>query len=299
MRRLLRCRPDGSFTIVQFTDTHFGNGEAEDDRTAALMERVLDLEQPDLVVFTGDVIGGRHGTRNARAAWAHAAAPLVARDLRWCAVFGNHDDECDASRAELLALQRQIPGCLTRPGPARVSGTGNYCLRLQSSSGRDPAALLCFVDANSYAETAVGGYGWVRDDQIRWLSRTLRAQAAVPALVFLHIPLPEYNEVWQQGHCLGEKNEPVCCPRLNTGLFAALHLAGNVRGVFAGHDHLNDYEGTLHAIHLCYGRATGFNNYGREEFLHGARVIRLDEAAPDFTTWLRLDDGSRIDRPAA
>ena len=104
MRRLLRCRPDGSFTIVQFTDTHFGNGEAEDDRTAALMERVLDLEQPDLVVFTGDVIGGRHGTRNARAAWAHAAAPLVARDLRWCAVFGNHDDECDASRAELLAL---------------------------------------------------------------------------------------------------------------------------------------------------------------------------------------------------
>ena len=69
--------------------------------------------------------------------------------------------------------------------------------------------------------------------------------------------------------------------------------------MFAGHDHLNDYEGTLHAIRLCYGRATGFNNYGREEFLHGARVIRLDEAAPDFTTWLRLDDGSRIDRPAA
>lgn len=299
MRRPLRCRADGSFTIVQFTDTHFGNGEAEDDRTAALMERVLDLEQPDLVVFTGDVLGGQGGTRNARAAWARATAPLVARDLRWCAVFGNHDDECDASRAELLAIQQQIPGCLTRPGPARVSGTANYCLRLHSSIGRAPAALLCCLDSNSYAETAVRGYGWVRDDQIRWLSRTLRAQAGVPALVFLHIPLPEYNEVWQQGNCLGEKNEPVCCPRLNTGLFAALHLAGNVRGVFAGHDHVNDYDGTLHAIRLCYGRATGFNNYGREDFLHGARVVRLHEGEPGFTTWLRLDDGSRIDRPAA
>ncbi len=179
MRRPLRCRADGSFTIVQFTDTHFGNGEAEDDRTAALMERVLDLEQPDLVVFTGDVLGGQGGTRNARAAWARATAPLVARDLRWCAVFGNHDDECDASRAELLAIQQQIPGCLTRPGPARVSGTANYCLRLHSSIGRAPAALLCCLDSNSYAETAVGGYGWVRDDQIRWLSRTLRAQAGV------------------------------------------------------------------------------------------------------------------------
>ena len=108
MRRPLRCRADGSFTIVQFTDTHFGNGEVEDDRTAALMERVLDLEQPDLVVFTGDVLGGQGGTRNARAAWARATAPLVARDLRWCAVFGNHDDECDASRAELLALSGSL-----------------------------------------------------------------------------------------------------------------------------------------------------------------------------------------------
>ncbi|NCC94807.1 MAG: metallophosphoesterase, partial [Opitutae bacterium] len=88
MHRPLRCRADGSFTIVQFTDTHFGNGEAEDDRTTALMDRVLDLEQPDLVVFTGDVLGGQRGTKNARAAWARATAPLLARDLRWCAVFG-------------------------------------------------------------------------------------------------------------------------------------------------------------------------------------------------------------------
>lgn len=302
MNRSLKFRTDGTFTIVQFTDTHFENGDAQDARTSALMSQVLDAEQPDLVIFTGDVIGGENA-RDPASAWRMAAAPLVERGLPWCAVFGNHDDECGASRSQLLAVQQQIPGCLTRPGPHQVSGLANFLLRIRAAEGRKTAAVLCCLDTNSYAETAVGGYGWVRADQIHWcrqsLQRLERAAAGQvpPVLVFLHIPLPEFNELWQQGPCRGEKNEAVCCPLINTGLFAALHLAGNVRGVFAGHDHLNDFDGRLHGISLCYGRATGYNTYGSEDFLHGARVIRLREGEPDFTTWLRLEDGSRVDRP--
>ena len=302
MSRTLRFRSDGSFTIVQFTDTHFCNGEERDASTAALMLRVLDLEQPDLVIFTGDVIGGQDA-KDPQKAWRLAAAPLVARGVPWCAVFGNHDDECGATRAQLLAMQQEIPGCRTRPGPSRVSGLGNFFLHIRAARGRATTAALCCLDSNSYAETGIGGYGWVREDQIRWFSRNLRrlksAPTAVspPVFVFLHIPLPEYNDVWQQGGCQGEKNEDTCCPRINTGLFAAMHLAGNVRGVFAGHDHINDYEGGLHGIRLCYGRATGYNTYGLEHFRRGARLIRLHEDDANFTTWLRLEDGSRVDRP--
>lgn len=54
----LRVRDDGTFTIVQFTDVHWHNGEPEDLRTEALMERVLREEAPDLIVFTGDMIDG-------------------------------------------------------------------------------------------------------------------------------------------------------------------------------------------------------------------------------------------------
>jgi hypothetical protein len=302
MKKRLRFRSDGSFTIVQFTDTHFETGGENDQRTAALMGMVLDMEQPDLVVLTGDVIGGE-GATDPRCAWQMAASPMVARNLPWCAIFGNHDDECGRSRAELLTIQQEITGCLTLPGPAGVSGLGNFTLRVQSHRGRQVAVLLCCLDTNAYAETAVGGYGWVRQDQVRWFSRTMQSLAAssgaaeVPALVFIHIPLPEYVEVWQTGRCLGEKNEAVCCPKINTGLFAAMHLAGNVRGVFAGHDHINDYEGLLHGLRLCYGRATGYNTYGQDDFKRGARVIRLQQGEPNFTTWLRLDDGSRLDRP--
>jgi predicted MPP superfamily phosphohydrolase len=110
MNRSLRFRTDGSITIVQFTDTHLCNGEKEDVRTAALMSQVLDEEQPDLVIFTGNVIGG-HSAKSSEATWCMAAAPLIARGLPWCAGFGNHDDECGVSRRQLLAIQRKISGC--------------------------------------------------------------------------------------------------------------------------------------------------------------------------------------------
>lgn len=112
------------------------------------------------------------------------------------------------------------------------------------------------------------------------------------ALVFLHIPVPEYDEVWAAGHCTGTKLEEVCRPRQNSGLFSALLETGAVRGVFAGHDHLNDFCGALHGIALCYGRATGWRTYGDDAFPHGGRIILLEEGKRGFKTWCRLADGS-------
>ena len=303
----LRFRADGTFTIVQFTDTHVTEGDAPDVQTAALMAAVLDAEQPDLVVLTGDVIDGGRCTDPA-ASWRRAVTPVTGRGLPWAAVFGNHDDEGSLDRAALMAVQQELPGCLSREpsgrGHATISGVGNYALTVLASAGDKPAAHLYFLDSNAYAETDIGGYGWVRRDQIAWYvmkARTLarpegtRADGALlPALAFFHIPLPEYDEVWELHLCHGVKYEPVCCPAINTGLFAALHEVGDVLGTFVGHDHINDYMGGLHGIRLCYGRATGYNTYGREGFARGARVIRLQEGVRDFTTWLRLDGGEVV-----
>jgi hypothetical protein len=69
---------------------------------------------------------------------------------------------------------------------------------------------------------------------------------------------------------------------------------GDVAGTFCGHDHINDFTGSLHGIRLSYGRATGYNTYGREGFMRGARVIRMTQDRMDFETWLRLEDGSAL-----
>ncbi len=55
----------------------------------------------------------------------------------------------------------------------------------------------------------------------------------------------------------GTRMEEACSPRINTGMFAAMKEAGDVMGVFVGHDHDNDYAVMWKNILLAYGRYTG------------------------------------------
>lgn len=294
----LRFRPDGSFTIVQFTDTHFKNDATEDARTRGLMERVLDLEHPDVVALTGDIVEGK-SSRDPAAAWLYGVEPMETRGIPWAAVFGNHDDEGALSRQQLLEVQRTCAMCLTQRGPGEISGVGNYVLPIRSSQSESTSAALFFLDSNSYAPFYIGGYDWIKRDQLQWFADVARRSdggGCVPKLIFLHIPLPEFDLVWKTQSCRGEKNEDVCCPKYNSGFFAAAQHVGGVMGVLAGHDHINDFDGELNGIRLCYGRATGFGSYGKEGLPRGARVIRLNEGSGRFASWIRLEDDSRLDQ---
>jgi hypothetical protein len=68
------------------------------------------------------------------------------------------------------------------------------------------------------------------------------------------------------------------CSIVNSGLFSAFLKMKDVKGTFVGHDHVNDYWGQFHGLQLCYGKATGYNGYGKERFQRGARVIQLHES---------------------
>lgn len=308
MNRQLSFRQDGTFKIMQFTDLHYMDGREEDLRTRELMETTMDLEQPDLVVFTGDIIytggvaPGDVRCENPEQAFRDAVAAVEERGIPWACVFGNHDSESGGAitRKELIQLAMSHSHAVVEAGPETITGEGNYVLELLDTEGK-PAANLYFLDSGDYSHLEhVQGYDWIRRDQIDWLtaeSARLNPQDCVektPALAFFHIPIPEYQEVWDTQTCYGNKFEPICCPPVNSGLFTALLEMGDVIGTFCGHDHTNDFEGTLHDIRLCYGRASGYNTYGKEDFLRGARMIQLTAGERDFTTWLRLVDGSVV-----
>jgi 3',5'-cyclic AMP phosphodiesterase CpdA len=298
MNQPLTFRDDGSFTIVQFTDLHWHDGTGLDVCTASLMGLVLDAERPDLVVLTGDMLEGSQCPDPA-AAWRQVVKPMEIRALPWAAVFGNHDDEGSLSRRELLAIQRSSRRCLSEAGPESIPGVGNYVLNIQSHDRPDSSAALYFLDSGSYSADG-NGYAAISREQIGWFRSTLPQHAEdarqislcpIPAVIFLHIPLPEFALAGQAGTFRGLNLEAVQCPRVNTDFFAAARSAG-VLGIFAGHDHLNDFDADWHGVRLCFGRATGYRGYGREGFARGARVIRLIEGERSFETWLRLEDGT-------
>jgi 3',5'-cyclic AMP phosphodiesterase CpdA len=298
VENILKFRSDQRFKIVQFTDIHWHNGEEPDQQSAALIARVAKTESPDLIVLTGDILAGG-GCEDAAESLRQVVQSVEACGVPWAAVFGNHDDEGTADRHELMAIMLESPLSLTQPGPAEIPGVGNYVLSLQSFKENVPAAVLYFIDSGSYAQTDIGGYDWIRREQIAWyLQESARITAGagnpLPALAFFHIPIPEYDEVWDFHTCYGVKYENVCAPQVNTGFFAAMHEAGDVMGTFVGHEHINDFWGDLHGIRLCYGRASGYNTYGREGFPRGARVIALQEGERQFETWLHLDDGTVV-----
>lgn len=294
MSLLLRFNQRGTFRIAQFTDQHLRDGQAGDERALGLMESILDIEQPDLVVLTGDVLDADK-CRDPLAAWRRVGEPMRQRQIPWAAVFGNHDDENGVTRQQQMDFLQSLPLCLAQPGPPELAGVGNYLLPIAAAESHALEAVLYLLDSHNYAPKEIGGYGWLAQDQIDWYLRTsrmLRQQMGgpIPALAFFHIPLPEYETVWQTGRCTGEKNEAVCCPKHNSGFFAALKEGGDVLGTFVGHDHINDYQGELDGIRLCYGRASGFNSYGKEGFAPGARIIELRRGTRTFATWIRMEE---------
>ena len=302
MNKELRFNKEKNFKIIQFTDLHWQNGEEADQKTGVLMDSIIRAEAPDLIVLTGDMLSGG-GCKDAAESLRMIIEIVERCGYPWTAVFGNHDDEGTANRHELMDVMQSSELSLVEPGPDEISGVGNYVLTIQCSESTELGALLYFIDSGSYAPTDIGGWDWIRRDQIEWYLKESEKYSSLvgkklPALAFFHIPIPEYDEVWDFHICYGSKYEDVCPPKINTGLFAALHEAGDVMGTFVGHEHVNDFWGELHGIRLCYGRTTGFNCYGREGFPRGARVIQLHEGQREFKTWLHLENNAIVDTQA-
>ena len=170
-------------------------------------------------------------------------------------------------------------------------------------SGKKEAALIYCMDSNKYPinKGYMGHDAWFDFSQVNWYRQESKQWKerndgkAIPSLAFFHIPLPEYAEVFENSEIepIGVKNEKVCCPVINTGMFAAMVQQGDVMGTFVGHDHVNDFVASQYGLALGYGRFSGGSNtYGN--LLHGARIIVLEEGKRQFSTWIRLKGGEKI-----
>jgi 3',5'-cyclic AMP phosphodiesterase CpdA len=295
---ILHFNSAGEFKILQFTDTHLQHSVS--DSVFKLIKKIVEIEKPDLVVFTGDVTF----QDSVYDLPVGLEKIFAGKEIHWVVAFGNHDDEAGPSRKKLSALYQSLPFNLNATTPG-IKGETNFILPVTGNKGTNQA-LLYFFDSNAYnplKDKANGAYGWIEFSQIRWYrnqsaSYTKKNKGVpVPSLAFFHIPLPEYNLVWEEDSiaCIGTKQEEVSCPPVNSGLYASMIECGDIMGVFVGHDHNNDYIGSLNGIALGYGRFSGANNtYGR--LMPGARVIVLKEGKREFETWIREKGGNILYR---
>lgn len=294
---LLKFNCDGTFKIVQFSDCHYKWGKKQSNKAVECIIDIVDREDPDLVIFTGDQVYA-DGVANALNALTQ---PLVERGIAFASIFGNHDVQFDMTRPEMYDLMQNREYSVM---PTRGDvDSPDYVLPIYSSDGQALKELLYLMDTHdstAASATGLGRYDWLTAEQIDWY-RNLSANytsgndgTPIPSMLFIHIPLPEYSDAAnaQRKSLIGNFREKVCCSGFNSGMFDAIKKMGDITAVFCGHDHDNDFITNWQDIILAYGRYSGgktvYNHLGKP----GARVIVINEHQPNaIHTWIETLGG--------
>ncbi|CAB9499246.1 inactive purple acid phosphatase 16 [Seminavis robusta] len=299
-----------SFKILQLADLHFGEasdtdwGPQQDINSLNVLDSVIPLEQPDLIILSGDQITANNIDQNATAVYRRICDKLQHYGVPWAMIFGNHDDaplEVDdsqdetkiivtparTSREDLFHVDHSFaPLSLTRRGAESVFGVSNYVLDVfyngsgtGNSHSNTVALQLLFLDS--------GGGTLPKQllaNQVDWFHQRRKHHQGIPMVAFQHIPTKEFE--YDGNTCQGMQDDGVDALSPDANMVDALLNDGNVHFLAVGHQHGNDYCCSYQSsssnndnndngnnLHLCFGRHSGYGGYGSWD--RGARVYEL------------------------
>ena len=307
-KQTVRFNNNGKLKILVFSDLQ--EEYPIKTETLSYMNQMLDEQQPDLVLFTGDNHCGRIATKQAMNQYiAQMAEPMESRQIPWAQVYGNHVEggynyniPCGLMKEDQQKLFEAFTYNVSKAGT--VSGQGNYVIPvLRSDSDKIGYNVFCF-DSHDYIykygdhtygdgfeEEAIPGkiysgnvYDVIHFDQIKWYWDTSVALenyngSIIPGMMMFHIPLYEMTYITQNKRPTGfngQNNDPVSAPEINSGLFWALYERGDVKTIINGHDHLNTFQGTYMGVTMAYAGSIGGVEYNNDRS-KGARIVEIDQ----------------------
>lgn len=333
LQLLLRCVTAlqfsaAGFKIAPFADLHFGEaaweewGPAQDRNSTRVMSHVLGAENPDLVIFLGDILTANNmPSPNATNYWDQALSATLERNIPWASLFGNHDDmafewplewfgnggvpgenEIDeyfrgTTRAQLMKNEIAHAQSLSMDGNKTLwPSVSNYALQIESSQdSASPVVILYVLDSGggSYPEL-------ISERQAAWfnaVANELNPQQSIPELAFWHIPSQAYAKMAPhpgspiQSPCVGSINlEPVAAQAQELGFMEIISTRSSMKASFVGHNHGLDWCCPYRSMHLCFARHTGYGGYGN--WTRGARILELVERPFGLNTYIRLENGT-------
>lgn len=298
----LLFKDDGTFKIVHVSDTHYEynqNPNCDDvaepkycsrHNTTQFLDHVYKLENPDLVVHTGDIIDW--ASTPANKAMNELYGVSIKNNLTWCATLGNHDGQANYNRETVMNYIVNMSNTISQLGPFNQLHTwGNYYLEIMYNN--TPRFRTYHLSSNTNDES-------INTEQVSWYYNTatrLNKNVKLPALAFFHIPLQEYQTAidLNKSKLIGTYNEKICYQPVNSGLFSALHSINDTIATFCGHDHTNDFCIDHMGIYLCYEGSPGYQAYGKIGWNRRVRVTEIKEFGKKVVSWKRLDNDTIVD----
>ena len=320
---------DDGLKVLQLTDIHLGGGWMSIKKDAMALNAVaaiITAEKPDFVVVSGDIaypVPFQAGTFNNKSGAKLFAELMESLGVYWTATFGNHDTEAYSyyDREDIVEFYEQYPHCLVREGAADVDGSANQVFNIVKSNGVITRSIFT-IDSHSYVDGDFLGIFWkydnVHQNQIDWYKNIIESNRThnqmklysssdsafsednptslnVPSTVFLHIPLTEYKDAWEEyaanGYAdtenvkynygkAGESGQIVYPGIHDDSFFETMQELYSTDSVFCGHDHLNNFSLNYKGIDLVYSYSidylayVGISKLGSQR---GCTVIEIDE----------------------
>ncbi len=284
---------DRELKIVTITDVHIGGGWMSFKKDQMAINAVAAMvagEKPDLVVVTGDIaypVPFQSGTFNNKLSAKLFIALMERLEVPYTVTFGNHDTESYSyfSREKIgkLYADESLKYSLFSEGPEDVDGVGNHVIHVKNTKGEFVQELV-FIDSHSYTDGDIFGIFWkydnVHQNQVDWYEKKIKAAQAVSpdvkSLVFMHIPLVEFKNAYDEylangekdttdtkyvSGVIGEKDPYIYCGMNEDNLFEKMLELGSTQGVFCGHDHLNNLVLNYKGINFSYNYAIDYLAY--------------------------------------
>ncbi len=259
------------FKILQLADLHFGI-ETNVEAQLEIVKKNIRTEEPDLIILTGDnfMYASKGIVKTLVSALNEECKQLSekrdGRITKFALTFGNHDNQGDYPR---YFINEVVSSYVTNDGDEikdskfaafvdfeddNIFGLTNFYIDLVNDRSKSLADVdvkyrIHIIDSNTYHFSGPDyDYDVIHDDQLEHaikIRQNATSDKDYIGLAFFHIPLPEYQEAWEQ-HLnsdggtggQGECNEDALHGYKNNGSYDKLKEAGII-SFFCGHDHIN------------------------------------------------------------
>ena len=300
------------FKILQLTDIHFGNGwwtKSKDKKAMTAVKTLIEETSPDIIIITGDVVYPmpiQTATRNNMLQFEVFSKFMEGFEIPWTIVFGNHDAEAFAThtKKQIGEYLESLKFCFFKNNDIGITGLGNNVVNIYNKDKTINNSLFLFDSGNTINNLQFLGYEKIADDQVEWYENEVKRMGYPKSLAFMHVPQLEYKIAWEKFRegseevkyhfgKAGEIGEKISCAKEQSALFDKMVELNSTKGVFAGHDHLNDYSVSYKGIRLTFSKSIDYTAYlgiSKKTDQRGGTLITINKDSTFNISPIKLEE---------
>lgn len=148
LKKELKFNSKGKFKILMLSDIQ---GTLDyDKRTLNGINKIIEKENPDLVILGGDNCDGTvlKTEKELREYLNIFSSPMENKNILWAHIFGNHDHDIDIDDIKKTKIYEEYKHCISKH-TENIYGTTNFVLPIKYSNKNEIAFNIWGLDSNN------------------------------------------------------------------------------------------------------------------------------------------------------